>query len=239
MLMRRYTDEGLATVHQFLTDVEAGAADLPDAGLLQNDEVAPLIPGAPELRDRSFGSRWAFAQWACETMVHESLASFQRDPGLWAWLSMALFEVVCPRDAKGERRPGARARHVPEFSEWSRYYRHLLVGPWIIYRAHEDQPHVARALLCQPLHAPGDVVEQLASRMQIVANPALMELATHLYFDPSRGQLKRGAGGKTAGSARRLARVIGQFDLTYDLYSMPVDQLTALMPREFERWMGR
>ena len=75
------------------------------------------------------------------------------------------------------RKPGALARHIPEPGNFQRYYRHLLAGPYRIYRAHRDDPQRALALLCQPLDSPGDVVEQLASRQELVTNRGIMELA--------------------------------------------------------------
>jgi hypothetical protein len=44
-------------------------------------------------------------------------------------------------------------------------------------------PHRALGLLCRPLDSPGDVVEQLASRQELVTNRGIIELATRLYVD--------------------------------------------------------
>ena len=46
--------------------------------------------------------------------------------------------------------------------------------------------------------APGDVAEQLASRIEFVSNRALVEVASRLYVDSTTGKLKRGAGGTRA-----------------------------------------
>ena len=109
-------------------------------------------------------------------------------------------------------------------------------GPLFIYRAHKDDPQRARALLCGPVSAPGDVAEQLASRIEFVSNRGMVEVASRLYVDPATGTLKRGAGGKGAGSPRRLADVINQFDLTWDLYGMSADGMLSLLPKEFKRF---
>jgi hypothetical protein len=73
----------------------------------------------------------------------------------------------------GHRKPGERARHIPDATNFLRYYRHLLAGPWRTYRTHRDDPGRARVVLCQPLHTPGDLVEQLASRQELVTNRRL------------------------------------------------------------------
>jgi hypothetical protein len=92
-------------------------------------------------------------------------------------------------------------------------------------------------VLCQPLDKPGDVVEQLASRQELITNRGIMELATKLFVDAATQRIKRGAGGKTGGSARRLSDVIEQFDLTWDLYVATSDELVAVMPKEFDKFL--
>jgi hypothetical protein len=82
----------------------------------------------------------------------------------------------------------------------------------------------------------GDVVEQLASRQEIVTNKAIVGAATKLYYDRVTGAPRRGAGGKGAGSARRLADIINQLDLTWDLYAMSENDLIARLPAEFDRF---
>jgi hypothetical protein len=112
----------------------------------------------------------------------------------------------------------------------------LLAGPFAIYRAHRDDPKRALAVLAGPLHQPGDVAEQLAARQEIVTNRAAMALATLLYIDSQTLTVRRGASGRGAGSARRLAAVLNQLELTWDLYGMNTAELTALLPGEFSRF---
>jgi hypothetical protein len=127
-------------------------------------------------------------------------------------------------------------RWIPEVNNFQRYYRHLLAGPYRIFRAHRDDPERALALLCGPLDKPGDIVEQLASRQEIVTNKAIMLGATRLYIDPATRKPRRGAGGRSGGSPRRLADVLKQFDVTWDLYAMTADNLLGLLPSEFDRF---
>lgn len=63
-----------------------------------------------------------------------------------------------------------------------------------------------------------------------------MRVATDLYVDPSTGKAKSGAGGKGPGSARRLADMVNQLDLTWDLYAMFPKGLLTLLPKEFDRF---
>ena len=97
---------------------------------------------------------------------------------------------------------------VPQIRDYRRYYRHLLAGPYRIFRAHRAQPENALILLGGPFGPHGEVVEQFASRLEIVTNRGLIESLTTLYWDAAGRKLRRGAGGKEAGSARRLADVL-------------------------------
>lgn len=50
---------------------------------------------------------------------------------------------------------------------------------------------------------------------------------------------KKGAAGRGPGSVRRLADILNQFDLTWDLYMMRTADMLKLMPREFTREFNR
>lgn len=118
-----------------------------------------------------------------------------------------------------------------------KYYRHLLAGPHKLMQLHG---RFARIFLYGPLTEHGDFSEQLASRMQLITNRALIQAVDCLYFDGDAGdggKPKRGSLTRTRqGNLRRLIAVIQQFDLTYDLYAMHTDQILELLPAEFDRW---
>lgn len=167
------------------------------------------------------------------TRTDARLRNLERDVELWAWLSLHYFEQLCPPDDEGRRKPGERARWIPAVDDYRKYYRHLVAGPYRIYRAHRDNPSRVMAVLAGPVDQPGDIAEQLASRHEIVTNKAAMALATALYIDPATGSPKKGAAGRGPGSARRLADILNQFDLTWDLYAMDAAAMQTMMPKEF------
>ena len=103
-------------------------------------------------------------------------------------------------------------------------------------RTHRDTPERALAVLCQPLHKPGDIVEQLASRQELVTNRAFIAAATRLYVDSTTQQPRSGSGGKSRGAPRRLADFCNQLDVTWDLYAMEADELIDKLPKEFDRF---
>jgi hypothetical protein len=236
MKLHRFNDEGITRFQQFLDGLSADPT-LPVPGdLLADPRCAVTVPPGPEVDARQFGSRMEAARYLDDLLSGVSGCDVQRDAGLWAWLALFYFDQVCPQDGNGHRKPGEPARYIPAVSNYQKYYRHLLAGPYRVFRAHRSDPNRALVLLCGPLHKPGEIVEQIVARQEIITNPHAVELATTIYFDPVTGSFKRGAAGKGRGSARRLADILNQFDVTWDLYWMAPGAILAKLPREFDRF---
>ncbi|MEO6034311.1 MAG: hypothetical protein ABIQ35_03565 [Verrucomicrobiota bacterium] len=237
MKVARLNESGIATFAGWLETVKQGGSVQSPMTMLANLETIEKLGVEVEVAPRSFANRFEAAEYLFNCFTSAGLEDVESDCGLWAWLSLFYFDAVCPAGKSGARKPGARARHISEPGNFQRYYRHLLAGPYRIYRAHRDDPANAMALLCQPLDTPGEVVEQLASRQELVTNKAVIGLATRRYVDTS-GKKKRGVEGKGYGSLRRLSTVLDQFDLTWDLYAATPGELAAVMPREFSKFLA-
>ena len=197
-------------------------------------EFATALEGAVELNEMAFPSRMEAARF-----LHSVLAPIsepERNKGLWAWLSLFFFDAVCPADGNGHRKPGELPRHIPEVGNFRRYYRHLLLGPYLIYRFFEKTPEAALSLLWQPLNKPGDVVAQIAAYQELVTNFGAVAAATRLYYDPATKRERRGAQSKERGGARRLVDLLNQLDLTWDLYGMTAQEIDGMLPKEFEKF---
>ena len=219
MQIRRFTDRGL----ERFDEVREGNSATPLKSILADSLYSEPISNAGEVEERQFESRFAVGEY------FNSVLTEVPDQRTWAWLAAFYYDELCP-----DGRPGERARWVPALSNFQRYYRHLLAGPYLVYKAHLSSPRRAMAVLANRPHQPGDIAEQLVSRQEIVTNPAVMEVATRLYIDPRNDSPKRGAGGQGPGSPRRLAAVVDQLDLTWDLYALTSEQLLDLLPSEFD-----
>jgi hypothetical protein len=237
MKVARLNENGIGLFAGWLESFKQGGSLQASSSVLTNRQSTEPLGVDVEVEPRTFANRFEAAEYLHDRLAATGLTDIERDRGLWAWLSLFYFDVVCPPGKGGVRKPGALARHIPEPGNFQRYYRHLLAGPYRIYKAHRENPQRALVLLCQPIESPGDVVEQLASRQEVVTNPGILELATKLYVDSRTQRVKRGAGGKSGGSARRLYDVLEQFDLTWDLYASTADELAAVMPAEFARFL--
>jgi hypothetical protein len=239
MKAARLNETSIATFAAWLETLKAGGSVLAPTALLSDPQATEPLAAEVEVEERGFASRFEAAEYLHNRFTAAGLTDVEQDRGLWAWLSLFYFDAVCPAGRGGVRVPGATARHITEPGNFQRYYRHLLAGPYRIYRAHRDDPARALVVLCQPLDTPGDVVEQLASRQELITNRGIVGLASKLYVDATTGRIKRGAGGKGGGSARRLSDVIEQFDLTWDLYAATVEELVAVMPKEFGKFVNQ
>jgi hypothetical protein len=234
--LRRLNQTGIQRFTEFLLSLSTDTPQGRPVDILTDSATSEELGVPIEVEARTFGSRFAVGRYLDERFSAAGLKDVESDCGLWAWLALFYFEELCPPGPQGRRKPGELARWIPEVSNFQRYYRHLLAGPYRIYRAHRDCPRRALALLCGPLDRPGEIVEQLASRQELVTNKAIIETATTLYIDLATEKPRRGSGGKAGGSPRRLADVINQLDVTWDLYAVTSDRLLELLPKEFNRF---
>lgn len=235
MKLRVFKPAGIANFEAYLAALRADPSLAVPERLLVDDAFSEEVPGRIEIKVKQLESRFDAAKYLYALLDCSGLEQPERNKGLWAWLSLLLFDSTCPLESSGGRKPGADARHIPEVGNFLRYYRHLLLGPYIIYRANRDAPENAMALLCQKLNRPGDVVEQLSARQQRISNRTFLAVASKFYVD-SAGKQRRGAQNKTRGSALRLAKVANQFDVNWYLYAMKPDEFAHLLPKEFDKF---
>lgn len=238
MKVRRLNSAGIEHFERFLDSLTEAVPSAVPLTALTAPETSESLGVDLEVEHRAFASRMDLGSYLFKKLNVSGLLDIDADRGLWAWLAMFYFESLCPADRVGRRTPGSRARWILDPNNFRRYYRHLLAGPYRIVRAYSDCPETAMCILCGPPDKPGDVVEQIASRQELITNRAFMAAATKLYYDSRSGMLKRGSADKKGrGGARRLAAVLQQFDVTYDLYTLDADELSQLLPKEFDRFL--
>ena len=235
MKLSRLKPSGIALFGEYLDLLTNESTRVPPKELLDSTDHSELV-AAVEVTPASPPTRLEMSSLIDQLVVSSGLSEVERDVGLWVWLTLFYFDVLCPATAGGERNPRERAAYIPEPNNFQRYYRHLLLGSYLIHRANKDDLSRAMAFLCKPPHVIDDVVAQIAARQEYITNRSVVELTTRLYFDAATGKLRRGAGGKGKGSPRRLADVLGQYDVTWDLYSMTTAEFLGVLPDEFARF---
>jgi hypothetical protein len=232
--VRRLTKVGIEKFREYLGELRTGSTAKPPRWLLTDSDTSE--PFSPErwIEDRSFDTRLDAARYLCE--VFEGLSALEEDVGLWSWLSLYFFDQVCPVRADGTRAPGRDYRHILE-PGYLYGHRHLLGGPYLVYRLHGDE---ALLLLCTKVHVENRFHHELASRQALISNREIIRAATIRYLDPRTRTPKPGAQDTGApGALRRFVDVLPQLDLTYDLYSMSAEKILELLPAEFDAWKPR
>jgi hypothetical protein len=236
MKLRRFNSVGLSAFANYRTALVAEPTLAPPRELLEDEALSEILNVPVDIEPRSFATRLEAGIFLNNLVKQAVVAQPERDKGLWSWLTLFFFDEVCPKDGHGKREPQDEARLIAQVDNFQRFYRHLLLGPFLVVRAHEDNPARAMAFLCNPLWKPGEIAEQLASRKELVTNQAVAELATKLYYDPAKQTFRRGAGSSVKGAARRLAALLNQLDLTWYLYGMSDQDILRLLPKEFDRF---
>lgn len=152
--------------------------------------------------------------------------------GLWAWLTFILRDTLFKKSG-GEYKFGAYEVWMP--SDPGDYYkaqRHKVRMPVQLYQQFGDDADHA---LCGRPDTPGDVRENTTAQQDMFL-PEFQKLCKKLYFDPATRKIKRGAGGRGAGSPTRLAKVVRQLEVTWDIQSFSVDDWLDKLPPEFDRF---
>lgn len=234
--LRRFNNAGIEAFRDYLADLKHNpTAAIPS--ILEDDHYAVKISDTTvALSPKSFESRRIFAEWLDDAVEAAGADISLVDVGLWSWLSLLLFDQVCPPNTHGSRKVGAFARYVPEPSNFRRRYRHLLSAPYSIFRLHRDEPSRTNVILSGPLHQPGELAEQISARADFVSSAGAMSLATHLFIDQSTGKRRKGASGV---AAARLGKLINQYRRTWDFEMLDAVEFAAALPKEFTRFVPK
>jgi cation transport regulator ChaB len=223
-----FTDAGLAAFEQaFDGRLEEDALDIESRAIVRR--ISGSSPFTVE--------RWATSRGMAEAIIaaagSNKIPDLLENRKLWAWLAFVQRDVLYPRRKDGKRKLGEIHRWYPsELSDYQKGQRHLVRMPVLLWFTLGKN---AEHLLCGDPSTPGEVREQLTSQ-QDMFHPAFQAAARSLYYDEAKGALRRGAGGKKGGSARRLAKVRLQLDVTWDLFALSSEQILAKLPSEFDQF---
>jgi hypothetical protein len=237
MRLRKLNDLGL---EQFEAWIEEGADGAPPLGLIT--DPATSSPVTPEVRipKRTFGDRYELGLELVQILSPFEASRISNDRYLWTTLALIWFDQLCPPFSTG-RKVDRIYRYVLS-SDYRHYYRHLVPSPWQLVRDHGEN---SRLFLLPskagpyPLRTHGEVLEQLGGRQSVLRSQSLISEANRLYSDHTSGRPRRGVAGSGRGSVRRLALVLRQLDLTFDVEKMPDGRLLAVLPQEFDRWQAK
>ena len=226
-----FTPVGLDAFQRvFLGTLDEHAIDLSDP------ELAVKIAGTKQFTPAQYSSAKSLAIDILAAIDKKSLFDLMPNTGLWAWLTFVLRDQLFKSSGAGGWKTGEIHRWYPsDPGDYQKGQRHLVSMPVLLQNT---LGHNADHLLCGPVHAHGDVREQLTSQQDMFSS-GFQAVARSLYFDENIGSLKRGAGGKGAGSPRRLAKIRQQLDVTWDIDELSHEKILEKLPTEFDKFIGR
>lgn len=233
--MRRFNEEGIEAFRDFLANLKLDPkAAIP--AILEDDRYAIEWDTPVPLSPEPFESRLSFAMWLDKAVQAVGVQISLVDIGLWSWLSLLLFDQLCPRHSDGSRRVGAFARYVPEPSNFRRRYRHLLSAPYGIFQLHRDEFTRTNVVLAGALDKPGELAEQISARADFVSSAGAMSLATYLFIDQATGKRRKGASGT---AAARLGKLVNQYRRTWDFDMIDAVEFARALPKELRRFVPK
>jgi hypothetical protein len=237
MQLRRFNSAGMAAFRGYLDQLASSPTSAPPVSWLEEPAMTEAVPKPVEVTAIQLSSRLEAGRLLLEWVEKAGIERPESEAGLWTWLSLLLFDSVCPPDGSGVRKPRKYNRHIAQVDNYQKRHRHLLLSPFLVYRAHSDKPERALAVLWQKVHTPGDVVTQITERQEYWSNRSVVEAATKLYYRADKARDTVGSQDKHKGGARRFADLLNQLDLNWYLYGMSAAELLTFLPeKEFARF---
>lgn len=235
MQIRRLNEAGVLEFRNQLAEIRSGSRSELDHSLISGKDFSEEFYLTVEIEQKEFSNKKDLSAYLVDILNLRNNRFLYYDVGMWTWLSVVYFDLLCPKNAQGKYNVKADARYIlADPKNWRRYYRHLLACPARIYC---ELGEVATPFLSSQIHIWGEFHEQLSAYQDIATNKPLMESANALYWDPMTLKLKKGSGSKGPGTPRRFSDLVGQFELTFDLNVMPSNNFLNILPgREFGRW---
>lgn len=204
---------------------------------LSNTAICAPVAGTSRFVIEDYPTRKEMAQAICAAFGHLRPEREQGRLGLWAWLTWVLREQLFLADNKvpGRRRVGEVWTWMPSHpNDFRKAQRHKVRLPVILWATlGQDADH----LLCGKPSEPGELTSQLTSQQDMLAR-GFQQLCRQMYYDDQKGGLRRGAAGSGPGSARHLARVRKQLDITWDMTDLGPDRIRDLLPGSFSKFLA-
>lgn len=234
MELRRFNQKGIDTFREALSVCRDNPdADIP-AELLTSSELTTLVAPGFQVESVSFKTKRDAAVYFHNKFVDLPKQTLLEDSGLWSWLSLFYFEVVCPK-LNGLRKIRNDYTYVYEARSMRHFYRHLLFVSWRIL---DIAPSHNRLLLDSSIASLDKFTDQVMKRLYLTRIPCFFEVLDRIYWDASAGRSRKGVVDTSRVAAgdltHRLPTRIRQLEKTYDLQSLTADQLIELLGEEFQ-----
>lgn len=233
--VRTFNEEGLNEFERLISEIRSGNIKNIPEDLLFDTNFSSVHEPIVNFDKVDYKNKNELVPYIVNSLALRSNKHLYFDKGLWSWLAAFYFDNICPVDGHGKRKVNEAAFYIlRDPKNYTKYYRHLLAYPSRIY---SELGESSKIFLIGSFLKRGEITEQFGAYQEIALNKGILDAANILYWDDATKNLKRGAAGKGGGSARRLVRIIRQYQLTYDLNSMNGEQIVSMLPaNEFSKW---
>jgi hypothetical protein len=235
--MRVFTETGVDRFRQYISDLKTNPRTVrPDLNI---DQYSFEFQPAVEIdENRTFQTKLEIAEYMKNQIERAGIRRERviEERNLWTWLAYIWFEKLCE-----QRNAVLIPREIVKYicnSDYRDYYRHLVAGPFSIYSLHGREQSLL--FLHNIPYQHNDFVEQIASRQKIISHRNLIQVLHHLYWNTNSTSPKRGSQSRQQPcNLRRFIKLIDQFELTYNIYTMDSSTIMGLLPAEFTQWINR
>ncbi|WP_129135672.1 hypothetical protein [Luteimonas sp. YGD11-2] len=242
--IRSLNNTGLATFSSWLED-PSGRAPIQ---ILNDVAFTEAVDGGYMVDlSRTFATSYHFGEYLAMEVFPSDVDRFSllANAGMWSWLSLAFINSLLKKGGVGAGKPLAKPHYILQSPRLA--YRLIGRTAWDLVNLHGEAAKIALGSLRSPW---GEMAEQMTARQEIYAHRSFWPVANALYSAPN-GIPKRGATSQRTtkarqdprnqaglGGVRRLPLTFKQFERTYNLRKMTDEQILALLPKEYQRWLA-
>ncbi len=232
--IRTFNEAGLNEFEHIISEIRNNNLNTIPEDLLINENYSSVYEPIINIEKVEYKNKNELVPYVVNHLNLQTNKHMYFDKGLWTWLSAFYFDNICPVEGNGKRKVKETAFYIlRDPKNYTKFYRHLLAYPARIF---SELDKSSRIFLIGNFTKRGEITEQFGAYQEIALNKGILDAANILYWDENTEKLKKGAAGKGAGSARRLVRIIRQYQLTYDLNSMGGNEIVTMLPNEFSKW---
>ena len=207
-------------------------------GKLEDSEIDPIdqkfatpVSGTESFAIKKFDTAKDMAKAVLTAFGSVDFYKMLDRDGIWAWLGFVLRDQISKHDRNGNRIVMEEWRWYPsDYGDFRRSATHMVRFPVFLYGSFGDD---ADHMICCNVDTSPKIRYQLIVRYDTM-QPVFQKVARKLYFDDSTSAVKPSATGTGGGTAKRLAEVSKQLDVTYEFEDLGVDGLLNILPAEFD-----
>jgi len=236
MIIRRFNQKGIDAFREYIINaknnskVNSPVEPIPESLLISELLTEATIYSLPTLPE-VFNTKLQLAEFVDKIFPTNKYDEVRIDIGMWTWLAAVMFDKIT-----NNRKKLKEERAYVAGLSFQEFYRHLILGPYFIYFNAKGDLSRVQVLLYDDPTTMNEVMVQFGSYQTLMQNKDLQSVVQRLYFDTTRGRIKKGAGGKEAGTPRRLMDFFRQIELNYDLSSVDESKFWEMIPSEFSKF---